>query len=470
MSAVEGLLKRVLRTKPTVVTRAFLWKIRHNTAREDIRLKIGRYKKSGWFDVPEEVENTQPKSELTLDHEEFQALIGFLQESYEPFKQGVKAFIPLDRPFDPSNAEQIKALFSLPAKADLVRFILNNEIIPDELEEGLRQARRVRAVKELRAMLDADLVEQRWQKWFEQNSWVLGSDFVRILDERRIDARNISDFLMEAYDGFLDVVEIKRPGGGMQFWAATLDHGNSVPSTDLIRAITQSSRYLHEIELEANSDKFIASVGGVKTVKPRCVLVFGRSVDWTGEQCEAYRILNASFHNINILTYDHVLARAERIVDIGERSAAHLTRPVGAVALTSHRDDGVGTTWSTCDGKDGRVQAMRQKGRSPVKPHHSNVRVRAAASVLRQRACKKFERAQCDLANSLRPTHYVDRRRHINRASAPRSRRPAPARRGWSARSPTRSRSRRPRCGCRCSRSPRARPRRGGCRGPARWW
>jgi hypothetical protein len=321
MSAVEGLIKRVLRSKPTVVTHAFFWKIKHNTEREDICLKIGRYKKSSWFDVPEEVENTQPKSELTLDHGEFQALIAFLQESYAPFRQGVKAFIPLDRPFEAGNAAQIKALFSLPAKAGLVRFILDNEIIPAELEEGLRQARRVRAVRELRSMLDDDLVEQRWQKWFEQNSWVLGSDFVRILDERRIDTRNISDFLMEAYDGFLDVVEIKRPGGGMQFWAATMDHGNSVPSTDLIKAITQSSRYLHEIELEANSNKFLARVDGVKTVKPRCVLVFGRSVDWTEEQCEAYRILNASFHNITILTYDHVLSRAERSVDIAERSA-----------------------------------------------------------------------------------------------------------------------------------------------------
>jgi len=55
-----------------------------------------------------------------------------------------------------------------------------------------------------------------------------------ILDERHIDVENISDFLSEAYDGFLDVVEIKRPEGGLQFWAASPDHGNYVPSTDLL--------------------------------------------------------------------------------------------------------------------------------------------------------------------------------------------------------------------------------------------
>jgi hypothetical protein len=40
---------------------------------------------------------------------------------------------------------------------------------------------------------------------------------------------------------------------------------------------------------------------------------------------EAYRILNASFHNLTVLTYDHVLARAQRISGIGEE-LAHLTR------------------------------------------------------------------------------------------------------------------------------------------------
>lgn len=317
MAKIEGQLKKVLRTKPTVVTRAFLWKIPHDTEREDICLKLGRYKKSGWFDIPEELETKDPKSELTLDHEEFKALIEFVQESYEPFRQGVKAFIPLDRPFAVDNATQVKALFSVPEKTNLVRFILDNDIISDDLAEGLRQAKRIRAVRQFRAMLDDDLVEHRWQQWFQENSWVLGSEFVRVLEERSIDTKNISDFLMEAYDGFLDVVEIKRPGGEMQFWAAARDHGNSVPSSDLTKAITQASRYIYEVEREANSVKFLERMSGVKTVKPRCILLFGRSNAWTEEQAESYRILNASFHNLTILTYDHVLARAERIINMG---------------------------------------------------------------------------------------------------------------------------------------------------------
>ena len=318
MSHIEGRLTKVLLSKSTVITRAVFWKISHNTKREDINLKLGRYKKSGLFDENEELESQQPKSELTLTHEEFQSLIEFLQQNYEPFRQGVKAFIPLERPFDAENAQQIRALFSLPNKLGLVNFILDNDVIPDELAAGLRQARRARAVLEFEQMLGQNLLEGKWQQWFQSNSWVLGSQFVRILDERQIDTQHISDFLMEAYDGFLDVVEIKRPEGGLNFWSPTIDHGNYVPSTDLTKAITQASRYIYEVEREANSVKFQESVGGVKTVKPRCILVFGRSNDWNEKQAEAYRILNASFHNLTVLTYDHVLARARRISGIGD--------------------------------------------------------------------------------------------------------------------------------------------------------
>ena len=206
-------------------------------------------------------------------------------------------------------------MFSLPNKIEVIKFILDNNIISNELVLGLRNSQRMKAITRFEEMLNQDLRESDWQKWFQSNSWVLGSQFVRILEERSIDTENISDFLMEAYDGFLDVVEIKRPNGGLQFWASHQDHGNYVPSLDLIKSVTQASRYIYEVEREASSVKFLERTGGVKTVKPRCVLIFGRSKDWSHQQIEAYRIMNANYHNLSILTYDHVLIRARQMVD-----------------------------------------------------------------------------------------------------------------------------------------------------------
>lgn len=314
-----GALSRVLKEKKTVISRAVFWRIPHNSGREDVRLKVGRYKKPKEFYDSEVVETIDPKSELTLDQEEFANLIAFLQEHYEPFKKGTKAYIPLDKPFVQDNAVQLRGLFQHPEKQALLEFIVNNSLIPDDLIRSLEYRTRTKAVEQFETMLANDLVEQNWQKWFENNSWVLGSEFVRVLEERDIDTANISDFLMEAYDGFLDIVEIKRPEGALKFWSTTLDHRNYVPSMDLIKAITQASTYINEVEREANSLKFLERVDSVKTVKPRCILIFGRSQDWNLEQKESYRILNSSYHNLTVLTYDHVLARSKRVLGLEAR-------------------------------------------------------------------------------------------------------------------------------------------------------
>ena len=324
---IKDKLVCVLLDKPSVITRAILWSIPHHSGRADISLKLGRYKKPKPIVGREKLDCAEPKSELTLTDEEFKALIRFVQDNYEAFRHLTKAFIPLDTPYDKENAAQIRALFSLPEKQQLVEFIVSNDIIPEELSTLLQQAQRVRAVKEFETMLAQDLTEPNWQKWFERNSWVLGSEFVRVLDDRHIDTQNISDFLMEAYDGFLDVVEIKRPEGGLAFWATSLDHGNYIQSSDLTKAITQANSYIFEIEREANSLKFLERVEGTRTIKPRCTLIFGRSNDWNKNQAEAYRILNAGFHNLQIMTYEHVLGRAKRMVGMEAKVEEDCTIP-----------------------------------------------------------------------------------------------------------------------------------------------
>ena len=182
---------------------------------------------------------------------------------------------------------------------------------------AVQNQQRLKAIGEFEEMLKVDTREHDWQLWFSKNDWILGSDFVRIIDEpEQSILKNIADYFVQAFDGFLDIIEIKRPGGDLRFWASILDHGNYIPSNDLIKAITQANAYIFALEREINSQKFIEQVGGVRAVKPRCVLVFGRSHDWNDDECRAFRILNASYHNLSIMTYDHVLSRARRIVGL----------------------------------------------------------------------------------------------------------------------------------------------------------
>jgi hypothetical protein len=305
-------LLATLKEKDRVFSQAALWKIPHTSGREDINLKVGRYRKGP--PGSQSLEADQPKSELTLDFDELQVLVSFLQENYEPFKSGERNYVALSKATSPKEASRLRALFANPDRRELIELLVDHDVIPQDLVLGLQHRRRVKAVQQLTEMLARDLPEHNWQGWFKANDWVLGSEYVRVLDERPIDSNNIADYLVEAYDGFLDIVEIKRPGGALRFWATSLDHGNYVPHTDLVKAITQVSNYLFEVEREANSVKFMKRMGGVSTIKPRSVLIFGRSDDWNDRQHEACRILNATFHNLTILTYDHVLKRARRML------------------------------------------------------------------------------------------------------------------------------------------------------------
>ncbi|MGD2095719.1 MAG: hypothetical protein PVH77_12000, partial [Phycisphaerales bacterium] len=72
MSKVKSQKFTVLKNKKTVITRAGFWMVPHHTNEDEVFLKVGRYKKpKDWTEeeIPEELD---PKSELTLDSEEFQ--------------------------------------------------------------------------------------------------------------------------------------------------------------------------------------------------------------------------------------------------------------------------------------------------------------------------------------------------------------------------------------------------------------
>lgn len=151
--------------------------------------------------------------------------------------------------------------------------------------------------------------EEVWQKFFSQNAWILGSDFVEILDERRLDVENITDYLLKSFDGFVDIIELKRPSA--PFWTA-----ENIPKSELTAATMQCIRYILQTERKINDLEFNKKIQNTPIVKPRITLIYGRSNSWGDNDKEAYRVLNSSYYNLNIISYDHLLERAKRLIGI----------------------------------------------------------------------------------------------------------------------------------------------------------
>ena len=300
----------ILKEKKTVFSWAQLQRIPHDHSENDsFALKIGRYKsKDG------KVDKEKPKSELTLDDEEFSALMSFIDTNYSPMKKGVDTFIPVG---DSQLLDLVKRMKNASTNGhDIVQALLDGGLLDSNVSSIIEHKKRIDALNSFKENINnPGLLESHWQEWFKNNKWVLGSEYAKILDERQIDTDNIADYLMKSNDGFVDVIEIKKPNG-LKVWAASLDHGNLVPSSDLVAAITQCQNYLFEIEREMNSIKFSERVENLPIANPRCMLVFGRSNDWTEGQQLAFRLLNSSLNRITIVTYDQLYQRASNTVGL----------------------------------------------------------------------------------------------------------------------------------------------------------
>jgi hypothetical protein len=81
----------------------------------------------------------------------------------------------------------------------------------------------------------------------------------------------------------------------------------------LVAAIIQAQNYQFELEGEISNLKTLERFG-IAIAKPSALLIHGRSYDWIDKQFEAQRLLNAGFTNLNVITYDQVLRRAEIMI------------------------------------------------------------------------------------------------------------------------------------------------------------
>ncbi len=151
--------------------------------------------------------------------------------------------------------------------------------------------------------------EEVWQRFFSENTWILGADFVEIFDERRLDVENITDYLLKSYDGFVDIIELKLPVE--EFWT-----DENIPRAELTKATMQCNRYILETERRMNDADLLKKLGNIPIAKPRITLIYGRSIKWDESKKESYRVLNSSYTTLNIITFDHLLERSKRIVGL----------------------------------------------------------------------------------------------------------------------------------------------------------
>ena len=190
-----------------------------------------------------------------------------------------------------------------------------------ELGEGLTKALRysVRlsemktAMTELRGLLDGGTNDERfYQAWCEEHPWAFGNNFVVNDDIRDITIQDQVDILVpRLLAGFRDIIELKRPD--VEVLRYDESHRDYYFSSDVSKAIGQCHRYL-DVFTEAAKNGLIGNEH-IVAYHPEATIVMGRMVEWPEEKCKALHGLNARLSGIRIITYDHLLAQGESLID-----------------------------------------------------------------------------------------------------------------------------------------------------------
>jgi hypothetical protein len=174
-------------------------------------------------------------------------------------------------------------------------------------------------LKEFRKLLDKDSKEKDIQLWIYNHLWVFGPNYIEGSKEDINRSGNRIDFLLQRYDTFYDVIELKLPD--CKLFVGTGDKKLSYQeisrkytmSSDLKDATSQIIGYLEKYELDKTNINWETN----KSIhKPRGIIVLGRS---DKKDLRALKTLNSYFHNIEIWTYDDIIRIANNFIEIIEK-------------------------------------------------------------------------------------------------------------------------------------------------------
>jgi len=273
----------------------------------------------------------EPKK-ITLEHEELQKLLNYLIAHKEILKLSTSTTYTLFEgitSLSDLSAEELDKLVQLVRRAaglGKLKEIMKPELV-ENLSAALQQARYKESIKQLETMLgNPSLPEDDYKKWFKRHHWVFGTEYAAIENGDKIGWAAKGDIVLRSLDGYQDLVELKLPTANILL--EDKSHNNWYPSADLSKAIAQVMKYFQETE---DARSMLVTREKLAFLKPRGRIVIGRSETWEQEQFDALRRINDGLHNIQVMTYDQLLARAGQMVQYYEAASSLHTERVGSI-------------------------------------------------------------------------------------------------------------------------------------------
>jgi hypothetical protein len=160
--------------------------------------------------------------------------------------------------------------------------------------------------------------ETAMQNFIEANPWLLGLDYAAIRARSR-GPSGATDFLLERFDGFQDLLELKRPQDPI-IRSPEIEEGGPVPapheyalSPTVAQALAQAMVYRDRLTRYAEAAEEL--FGLPHTRDPRLIIVVGRADSLPPDRRRVLVELNKSLHRIEVVPYDVLAHRATAVLD-----------------------------------------------------------------------------------------------------------------------------------------------------------
>ncbi|HEX8083619.1 MAG TPA: Shedu anti-phage system protein SduA domain-containing protein [Solirubrobacteraceae bacterium] len=227
----------------------------------------------------------------------------------------------------PDVAETVAALVRTGADPEIRRGLLEAltsdavgryamaEILHARVAERLADARA--AADEFDELLTTS-GETKVQHFLESHPWLLGLDYAQIRARQQV-VRGAIDFLLERFDGFHDLLELKSPGDAIfeRHGGGDIESPSAFRlSRPLALALAQVHAYRDTLSEDVTHERFY---GLPHTREPRISILIGMAADLTDQEARILRELNCSLHRVEVVPFDVVADRAHAMVQNVER-------------------------------------------------------------------------------------------------------------------------------------------------------
>jgi hypothetical protein len=165
---------------------------------------------------------------------------------------------------------------------------------------------------------DPSVGETQMQAFIAENLWLLGLDYAKMVPHQRL-LTGTMDFVLERFDGFQDVLELKDP----QDPIITLrgeGAGDAAPppsafalSPNVALALAQAHAYRDRLTRYAEATEEL--LGLRLSRDPWLVIVIGRADRLPEHSLRVLSELNKSLHRVEVVPYDVLLKRARALLD-----------------------------------------------------------------------------------------------------------------------------------------------------------